>query len=108
VLSVFVARSFGGFVLAIGAARYLYVAAGALLPWLRQPAPARYWCKVVAAIQGIVLTVAAAAVLPRWAALAAIVIALVLLAESFGREAWWLWRHRPLPIARGRALVTHG
>jgi hypothetical protein len=35
-------------------------------------------------------------------------VALALLAESFGREAWWLWRHRPLPIARPRVLVTHG
>ena len=28
------------------------------LPWLRAPAPPRYWAKVVAAIQGMVLTVA--------------------------------------------------
>ncbi|HEX4431462.1 MAG TPA: CDP-alcohol phosphatidyltransferase family protein [Frankiaceae bacterium] len=94
VLSGYVARHFGGWVLAIGAARYAYVAAGWVLPWLRRQAPARFWCKVVAALQGIVLTVAAAAVLPHWLAVMAIVVALVLLCESFGREAWWLWRHR--------------
>ncbi len=42
-----------------------------MLPWLRRPVPPRHWRKVVAAIQGIVLTVAAADVLPgrgrpRW------------------------------------------
>ena len=41
--------------------------AGWLLPWLREPMPPRYWCKVVAAIQGIVLTVAVADVLPALA-----------------------------------------
>ena len=60
VLSVYVAQSVGAWVLAIGAARYAFVAAGWLLPWLREPPPPRYWCKVVAAIQGIVLTVAMA------------------------------------------------
>ena len=38
--------------------------AGWLLPWLRGSAPPRFWGKVVAAIQGVVLTVAAAGVLP--------------------------------------------
>lgn len=108
-LSVFAARPFGAFVLLIGAARYLYVAAGWAWPWLRAAAPARYWCKVVAAVQGIVLTVAAANVLPWWVAEAAIVLALVLLAESFGREAWWLWWHRaPAPATPARVLVPHG
>ena len=64
VLSVYVARSVGAWVLAIGAARYAFLAAGWLLPWLRAPLPPRYWRKVVAATQGIVLTVAAADVLP--------------------------------------------
>ena len=64
VLSVYVARSVGSWVLAIGLARYAYVAAGWVLPWLREPVPPRYWGKVVAAIQGIVLTIAASGVLP--------------------------------------------
>ena len=64
VLSVAVARSVGPWVLAIGWARYAFVAAGWLLPWLTTPTPPRYWCKVVAAIQGIVLTVAVVGVLP--------------------------------------------
>ena len=35
VLSVYVARSAGAWVLAIGAARYVFLAAGWLLPWMR-------------------------------------------------------------------------
>jgi phosphatidylglycerophosphate synthase len=94
VLSVYVARSAGAWVLAIGAARYAFLGAGFVLPWLRAPLPARYWRKVVCAAQGIVLTVAAAQVLPTAVADAALGVALVLLAESFGRDVWWSWSHR--------------
>lgn len=94
VLSVYVARSTGAWVLAIGAARYAFLAAGWWLPWMREPLPARYWRKAVAATQGIVLTIAAADVLPLALTQAALVAALTLLAESFGRDVWWLWGHR--------------
>jgi phosphatidylglycerophosphate synthase len=94
VLSLYVAPSSGAWVLAIGAARYAFYAAGWLWPWMRAPLPGRYWRKVVAAIQGIVLTVAAADVLPRSLTQAALAGALLLLGESFGRDVWWLWAHR--------------
>ena len=94
VLSVYVASRVGSWVLIIGAARYAFVAAGWLLPWLRASARPRYWNKVVAALQGIALTVVAADVVPLIIAEALLVIAAALLAESFGREALWLWRHR--------------
>lgn len=93
VLSVDVARSLGPWVLAIGAARYVWMALGWLLPWLREPTPPRYWCKAVAAIQGVVLTIAAAEVLPAAAMTVALAAALALLAESFGRDGWWLRQH---------------
>ena len=48
-------------------ARYLFLAGEWLLPWMRAPLPPRRWRRVVAAAQGIVLTVAAADVLPRGA-----------------------------------------
>src|SRR5450755_1147980 len=95
VLSVYVARSAGAWVLAIGAARYAFLAAGWLLPWMREPLSPRHWRKVVAATQGIVLTVAAADPLPPALTKAALVVALALLAESFGRDVWWLWISRP-------------
>ena len=103
VLSVYVARSAGAWVLAIGAARYALLVAGWPLPWLRQPLPPRYWRKVVAATQGVVLTIAAAQVLPLAVTQWALVAALVLLAESFGRDVWWLWSHRDATRARAAA-----
>ena len=104
VLSVYVASSIGAWVLAIGAARYAFVAATRVLPWLRAPMPTRYWGKVVAATQGVVLTVAAAEVMPRYAVIAALAAALVMLAESFGSQVWWLWLHRP--IASGSLVAS--
>lgn len=95
VLSCYVAASLGAWVLAIGLARYAFVAAGWVLPWLQRTTPARRWCKTVAAIQGIVLTAAAAAVLPREWLVGALVVALVLLSESFGHDVGWLWMKRP-------------
>lgn len=100
VLSVYVARSTGLWVLAIGAARYGFVAARLLFPWMRGTPPARYWCKVVAATQGIVLTIAAADVVPHVLMVAALIVSLALLSESFGREVWWLWRHRRVDSGR--------
>src|SRR5947209_7256223 len=78
VLSVYVARSAGAWVLAIGAARYAFFVAGWLLPWMRAPLLRRDWRKVVTATQGIVLVIAAANVLPLTVTQAILVGALVL------------------------------
>ena len=102
VLSVYGAGAIGEWVLAIGAARYAFAVAGWGLPWMRGQLPPRYWRKVVAATQGIVLTVAAAGVVPRTLTNAALAVALVLLAESFGRDVWWLWHNR-IVVRAGRA-----
>ena len=91
-LSITVARDYGGWVLIIGAARYALLLAGWLIPWLAAPLPARYWGKVVAAVQGIVLTIAASGLLDRLVAMIAIAAALLLLVESFGRNVIWLYR----------------
>jgi phosphatidylglycerophosphate synthase len=93
-LSVYVAPACGWWVLAIGGARYLFLAGEWLLPWMRTPLPPRRWRKLVAATQGIVLTVAAAGVLPRALAQALLLAALALLAASMGECTWWLWRRR--------------
>lgn len=94
VLSVYVARWAGGWVLLIGAARYAFLAVGWALPWMRETLPPRHWRKFVAATQGIVLTVAAANVAPSTVVRVALAGALVLLAESFGRDVLWLRRKR--------------
>jgi phosphatidylglycerophosphate synthase len=109
VLSAYVARYAGPWVLAIGAARYALGAAGAVLPWIRKPVPPRYWRKVVAAIQAVALTVVMADVLPYPVADAGLAVALALLAESFGRDVFWLWHRRGVRASvRPRMVVGAG
>jgi phosphatidylglycerophosphate synthase len=108
VLSVQVARELGPWVLAIGAMRYAYVAAGFVAPWLRGSLPVRYWRKVVAAAQGVILMVAMSGWLPLPAVGAVVLLALGLLLESFGRDVLWLWHNRTpagLPVLQ---VVTRG
>jgi phosphatidylglycerophosphate synthase len=90
VLSVYVARSTGVWVLLIGAARYAFLAGEWALPWMREQLPPRYWRKSVAAVQGIVLTVAASHVMPSVVTRVSLAGALILLTESFGRDVRWL------------------
>ena len=92
VLSIFVSQDYGGWVLVIGAARYAFLLAGWLIPWLAAPLGPRFWRKVVAAVAGIVLTVAASGVPSRLVGMIAVAAALLLLAESFGRDVVWLYR----------------
>jgi len=99
-LSIEVSRDYGAWVLLIGAARYAFLIAGWALPWLAAPLPPRYWGKVVAAVQGIVLTVAASGLLPRMVGMIAVGVALVLLLESFGRNIVWLYRTGAGPRTR--------
>src|SRR5215469_5813487 len=99
-LSIAVSQDYGGWVLVIGAARYALLLAGWLIPWLAAPLPPRYWGKVVAAVTGIVLTVAASGLLDRRTGMIAVAAALLLLAESFGRAVIWLYRNGAGPRTR--------
>jgi phosphatidylglycerophosphate synthase len=106
VLSVDVARWAGAGALAIGGVRYAFWLAGRVWPWLQATVPPRYWRKVVCATGGIALVVAAAQVAPRGASYAGLVLATVLLAESFGRDVVWLWRkHRAAAPCGGERQV---
>jgi phosphatidylglycerophosphate synthase len=109
-LSVYVAPIYGAWVLAIGVARYVFLLGEWLLPWMRAPLPPRRWRRVVAATQGVVLTVAAAELLPRTLTQALLAVALALLAASMGECVWWLWRRRhALPdVVRGRRVGYPG
>ena len=91
---------YGSWVLLIGAARYALLLAGWLIPWLAAPLPPRYWGKVVAAVAGIVLTVAASGLPGRRAGMIAVAAVLLLLAESFGRNIIWLYRTGAGPRSR--------
>jgi phosphatidylglycerophosphate synthase len=105
-LSIAVSRDYGSWVLVIGAARYALLLAGWLMPWLAAPLPPRYWGKVVAAVQGIVLTVAASGVVDRLTGMIAVAAALLLLAESFGRNVIWLYRTGAGPRTRRAVRIT--
>ena len=105
-LSIAVSRDYGSWVLAIGAARYALLLAGWLIPWLAAPLPPRYWGKVVAAVQGIVLTVAVSGVVDRRTGMIAVAAALLLLAESFGRNVIWLYRTGAGPRTRRAARIA--
>ncbi|MEU9113223.1 CDP-alcohol phosphatidyltransferase family protein [Streptomyces sp. NPDC048483] len=94
VLSIYVAMPLGAWVLAIGLMRYAFVAASWALPWLRGALPPSMARKAVAALQGIVLVVAGAGIVPGVWAFVAVAGALALLMWSFGRDVAWLWRTR--------------
>jgi len=102
VLSCYVAPILGAWVLSIGLMRYAFVVAGRLVPFLRSPLPRRYWRKVVTAACGIALVLAASALVSPVLSALAVVIALALLVESFGRDTVWLVTRAP--AARLRAV----
>jgi phosphatidylglycerophosphate synthase len=104
VLSLEVAPTAGGWVLAIGLARYAFLAAGWRLHWMRAPLPPRDWRKTVTASQGIALVIAASGVPPLGVSRVLLAVALALLLESFGRDVLWLWRHRHDAAARPAAV----
>ena len=107
VLSVYVAHSMGPWVLAIGAMRYVIGAAAWLVPWLRGDVPPRYWRKVVAAMQGITLAVAASGLLPLPLAATVVAISLLFLVESFGSQVLWLSRRESVPAVRMQPVRMH-
>ena len=92
VLSVLVAPSIGAWVLAIGLMRYAFLLVEWRVPRLRAALPPSRARKVVAAVQGVVLVAAAAPVVPRAPATAALALALAALVWSFGRDTLWLVR----------------
>ncbi|MFF5157440.1 CDP-alcohol phosphatidyltransferase family protein [Streptomyces sp. NPDC000348] len=98
VLSVYVSTAMGPWVLLIGGMRYVFVAAARLWPWLTAPLPPSTARKTVAALQGVLLLTAGAALLPHAVNVGVVVLALGLLVWSFGRDVVWLWRtSRPAP-----------
>ncbi|MEV5330520.1 CDP-alcohol phosphatidyltransferase family protein [Streptomyces werraensis] len=100
VLSVYVSVAVGPWVLLIGAMRYVFVAAARVWPWLTAPLPPSTARKTVAALQGVLLLVAASAFLPHVVNVGVVALALGLLVWSFGRDVLWLLRtHRATQAA---------
>jgi phosphatidylglycerophosphate synthase len=105
VLSVHVSMAMGPWVLVIGAMRYVFVAAARVWPWLTAPLPPSTARKTVAALQGVLLLLAGADLLPHGVNVAVVVLALGLLVWSFGRDVLWLWRtSRVTTAAAGREV----
>ncbi|MFC8369881.1 CDP-alcohol phosphatidyltransferase family protein [Streptomyces sp. NPDC057238] len=111
VLSVYVSMAMGPWVLLIGGMRYVFVAAARVWPWLTAPLPPSTARKTVAALQGVLLLLAGAALLPHVVNVGVVVLALGLLVWSFGRDVLWLWRTSRVETAPAgpevrRELVT--
>lgn len=106
VLSVYVSMAMGPWVLLIGVMRYVFVAAARVWPWLNAALPPSTARKAVAALQGVLLLVAAADLLPHLVNVGVVALALGLLLWSFGRDVLWLWRTSRLrPAARAEQPV---
>ena len=101
VASLIAIRSLGWWVLAIGGMRYAFGLAGRVRPELRNPLPFSRFRRVVAGLQGALLAVGLAPVVPLPLARAVVAVALGLLVTSFGRDVIWLER-RP---AQDRHLI---
>lgn len=95
-LSVLAWRSgqVGAWVMAIGAMRYAFVAAGWRWRWLQGELPPSLARKVGCVIQGIALLAALAPFTPRGLAAAVCAGALAALTASFGRDALGLYRRQ--------------
>jgi phosphatidylglycerophosphate synthase len=96
----------GWWVIAIGLARYALLLAEGVWPWLRVPVPRRQWRKVVAGVQGVTLAFVVSGLVPTVVGAALLLVALGLLAESFGRDVVWLSRRHHGMTAYRRASVA--
>ena len=81
----------GPWILTAGLLRYVFVLAGAALPWMRRALPPSARRRTAAAVQMVALIVALAAAPPVSAAVAG--VALALLCYSFAADTLWLHRH---------------
>lgn len=91
----------GAWVLAAGAMRYAFVAAGQAWPWLDRPLPPSWRRKAVCVLQIVTLIACLCPLLPPLPAAAVAAAGVVALALSFLLDLVWLARHRPTePEAR--------
>lgn len=93
-LNAWAAGSIGPVVLFLALPRYVFAAAGYLLPWMARTLPGRFGRKVVCVVQIVALIALQLPALAGIPALSITAAALVALAWSFGRDVLWLWRTR--------------
>lgn len=82
----------GAWVISIGLARYLFVAAGWIWPLLAADLPDSFRRKAICVVQGVVLLTCLGPIIPESVAVAAAAAALALLVWSFGVDILWLRR----------------
>jgi phosphatidylglycerophosphate synthase len=87
----------GAWVLLSGLMRYLFVAAGALAPWLRRRLPPRWRRQAVCVVQIGVLLLVVAPLLPAHASAPLALVGVLVLAASFAVDIAWLARHARIP-----------
>ncbi|MEN0061689.1 MAG: CDP-alcohol phosphatidyltransferase family protein [Myxococcota bacterium] len=83
----------GPWVWAAGLARYVFVGAAAIWPFMSRPLPPtrrRPW----ACGLGVGLLIGGLAPVPSWLALGCVFLGVATLVGSFAIDAWWLVRHR--------------
>lgn len=91
-LLVWQTGSAGAWVLVLGFARYAFVGAAALLPWLAAPLPESRARKAVCVLQiGTLIACLAPVVVPPVSTVL-VLVASAALVWSFGRDIVWLWR----------------
>ena len=83
----------GGWVVASGLLRYAFVAAGAVVPWMRRALPPSQRRQTVCVIQIAALTLAMLPAIQPPLSLPLAAAALVALAASFLVDTVWLWHH---------------
>jgi phosphatidylglycerophosphate synthase len=88
----------GAWVLLSGLLRYLFVAAGALAPWLRRPLPPSRRRQAVCVVQIVVLLLVVAPLLPAQASAPLALVGVLVLAGSFAVDIAWLARRAGLPL----------
>lgn len=94
-LMVWLSGTVGVWVLVLGVMRYLYVAAGWVLPWLNAPLPEQVMRrKTVCVIQIGALIVLTAPFVTGWPAVLLAAVASALLVWSFAVDIVWLWKRR--------------
>ncbi len=92
----------GAWVLLSGLLRYLFVAAGMVLPWLHRPLPASARRKSIAVVQVVALILTVAPFVPARAAAVIAAVGLCALALSFLVDVVWLLQN----AARSGATVS--
>ena len=98
----------GVWILLVGGMRYLFVAAGRVVPALTGQLPESYRRKTVCVVQGVVLLVCLGPIIPSSMANVAGMGALLLLVYSFAVDTMWLLRHAGSEAGRGEGGGSSG